>query len=63
MVGWCGQRGGGGAHAHSNVHKGGGPGPKKNRKPSHYGLVLGGSRLRVGDGGFCGVTGPHAAVT
>jgi hypothetical protein len=26
-------------------------------------LVLGGSRLRVGDGGFCGVTGPHAAVT
>jgi hypothetical protein len=37
--------GGGGAHAHSNLHKEG-QGQKENLKPSHYGSVLGGSRLQ-----------------
>jgi hypothetical protein len=36
---------GGGAHAHLNLHKEG-QGKKKNLKPSHYGSVLGGSRLQ-----------------
>lgn len=42
--------------------RGEGPGPKT-LKPSYYGSALGGSGLWVGDGGFCGVTGPHAMVT